>query len=61
MFGQSGSGWAIVALLVAAMSYLTRRAGDRWGRWAAGLAIVAAVIAMLGLLAGADPLLTARV
>jgi|GEM_PF-1698196 len=45
-------GWVIVALLVAAMSFLARRTGGRWGRWSAGLAMVAASVAILGLLTG---------
>ena len=54
--GQPGEDWIMVALLVTAMSYLTRRAGGRWGRWTAGLVMAAAVIAILGLLAGVGPL-----
>ncbi len=47
-------GWVIVALLVAAMSFLARRTGGRWGRWTAGLVMVAAAVAILGLLTGID-------
>ncbi len=47
-------GWVVVALLVTAMSFLARRTGGRWGRWTAGLVMVAAAVAILGLLSGID-------
>ena len=53
-FLEPPAGWTLVALLVAAMSYLARRIQGRWGRWTAGLAMVAALVAFLGLLNGID-------
>jgi hypothetical protein len=47
-------GWVTAAWLIAGMSMLVRRAGKRWGRWTAGLALLAATIAILGLLVGLD-------
>lgn len=47
-------GWVVVALLITAMSFLARRTGGRWGRWTAGLVMVAAAVAILGLLSGID-------
>ena len=44
--------WAASAWLVAAMSFLAWRTGERGGRWAAGLAVVAAAIIIVGLLGG---------
>ena len=67
LFGQSGpvslgtgSGddslaWIAIAWLIVAMSHLARRLGRRWGRWAAGLAISAAVTVLVGLLVLAAP------
>lgn len=52
--GMPGEGWAGLAWVVAVMSYLARRTGGRWGRWAAGLLLVAAAVSLLGLLAGID-------
>jgi hypothetical protein len=48
--GDPREGWVFVAWLVAAMSMLARRLGKRWGRWTAGLAVLAAAIAAFGLL-----------
>jgi hypothetical protein len=44
--------WAAIAWLVAAMSFLAQRTGERGGRWAAGMAIIAAAAVVIGLLAG---------
>jgi hypothetical protein len=52
--GVSAEGWLAAASLVAAMSLLVRRVGRRWGRWAAGLAMVAAAVAIIGLMAATD-------
>lgn len=49
--GVPAEGWIATASLVTAMSLLVRRVGKRWGRWAAGLAVVAAAVAIVGLLA----------
>ena len=52
--GGPGDGWAILALLVATMSYLVRRTGGRWGHWVGGLILAATAVSLLGLLAGFD-------
>jgi hypothetical protein len=44
--------WAAIAWLVAAMSFLAQRTGESGGRWAAGMAIIAATAAIIGLLGG---------
>ena len=48
----SQQSWAAIAWLVAAMSFLAQRTGESGGRWAAGMAIVAATAVVIGLLAG---------
>ena len=52
--GSAHAGWAAGAALIVAMGLLARRTGERWGRWAAGLAVLAAVVAALGILAVTD-------
>ena len=57
--GSPGTGdprvaWLAAAWLVALMAVWTCRLGERSGRWAAGLSVVAAVLAITGLLAVAD-------
>jgi hypothetical protein len=52
--GIPAEGWIVTASLIAAMSLLVRRVGKRWGRWAAGFAVLAAAVAILGVLAAAD-------
>jgi ABC-type transport system involved in cytochrome c biogenesis permease subunit len=42
--------WLAIAGLFAAMSWLARCMGRRWGRWTAGLALAAAAITIAGLL-----------
>jgi hypothetical protein len=53
--GVPAEGWIAAAALITAMSLLVRRVGKRWGRWAAGFAVLAAVVSVLGLLAAAGP------
>ena len=57
--GSPGTGdprvaWLVAAWLVVLMAVWTYRLGERSGRWAAGLSIVAAVLAITGLLAVTD-------
>ncbi len=49
--GGSSENWIAIAWLITAMSMLARRAARRWGRWTAGLAVMAAAAAIFGLLA----------
>jgi hypothetical protein len=44
--------WAAIAWLVAAMSFLAQRTGESGGRWAAGMAIIATIAVVIGLLTG---------
>jgi hypothetical protein len=48
---DSRTGWAAATWLIAAIGMLARRKGGRWGRWTAALAMLGAVVAILGLLA----------
>ena len=57
--GSPGTGdprvaWLAAAWLVALMSVWTYRLGERSGRWAAGFSVVAAALAIAGLLAVTD-------
>ena len=53
--GDSREGWMAVTWLLAATSWLAWRLGKRAGRWAAVLAMMAAVVTIVGLLAAAGP------
>lgn len=57
--GSPGTGdprvaWLVAAWLVVLMVVWSNRLGERWGRWAAGLSFLAAILAVTGLLAVAD-------
>jgi hypothetical protein len=55
LLGSSAhEGWAAGAALTAAMGLVARRMGKWWGPWTAGLAVLAALMAISGMLAMTD-------